>query len=153
MGTVGRPRILPAKDELARLLEQGLTHQQIADLVSEQTGHTVKRATVSAAISRAGLGQRQTRHSEVIPWKVKIEFIRDYPVRMLRLLARRRAGDSLPQADANRLDVWLSRMNDEGCVVLYDPDRGFAYGDRCDDCLPDVPVHPIPVRILDDPIY
>lgn len=152
MGTVGRPRILPGKDELQRMLDEGMTHQEIADHVSAQTGHKVHRASVSAAISRGGLGQRQVRHSEVIPWKVKIEHIRDYPVRMLRLLARRRAGNDLSDADARRLDSWLERMSEDDSIVLYDPEVGFAYGDRCDDCLPDAPVHPTPVRILDDPL-
>lgn len=153
MGTVGRPRILPSKDELARMLEDGMTHQQIADEISRQTGHKIGRATVSAAISRGGLNQRQTRHNEVIPWTVKVEYLRDYPVRMLRLLARRRNGDPLSDHDEARLDSWLERMNADDAVVMYDPDTGFAYGDRCNDCLPDVPVHPIPVRILDDPVY
>jgi hypothetical protein len=72
---------------------------------------------------------------------------------MLRLLARRRAGDDIPAADASRLDAWLERMAEEQAVVMYDPDRGFAYGDRCGDCLPDVPVHPIPVKILDDLVH
>ena len=153
MGTVGRPRILPGKDELARMLEDGMTHQQIADKVTADTGYTIKRATVSAAISRAGLNQRQTRHFEVIPWKVKVAHIRDYPVRMLRILARRRSGEDITVEDAARLDSWLARMAEDDAVVLYDPDRGFAYGDRCDDCLPDAPVHPIPVRIMDEPVY
>ena len=141
---MARPRVCPTEKELDQYLRMGLTHQQIADEVWKATGHKIARSTVSAAISRAGMAKQEAY--EEIPWTVRIEHQRDYPVRVLRWLARRNRDLPLNEDESRRLDSWLVRCERENAVVVYDPDIGFAYADRCDDCLPDVPAHPYPVK-------
>lgn len=124
-------RILPPKAELQKLLEQGLTHQEIAEHVARDTGHNVKRSTVSAAIHRAGLSGRAKKYVDEIPWTVKEEHLTHYAARMLRTLGRRRAGiQNSAEMDA-RLDSWLNLLQQEHSVVTYLPNtpEGFYYVD------------------------
>lgn len=122
-----RPRILPSDETLFRWVGQGMTHQQIADKVSAMENVTVKRATVSAALSRAGLAASQARYADQIPWRVAPEHAMEYPARMLRLLGRRSLWNDLSDRDARRLDSWLNQLEELGAVVAYSPDRGFLY--------------------------
>lgn len=124
------PRLLPPANELAKLVQAGLTHQQIADRVSEELGHRVSRSTVSVALSRAGLSREAMRYKEEIPWKVRAEHLTQYPARMLRLLGRRRQDIELTDDEENRLDAWLDALEEREIVVCYAPDNGgFIYVD------------------------
>lgn len=139
------PRILPDNRTLRHWVEdEGLTHQQIADRVLATTGHSVSRSSVSAALSRAGISATQPRHKECLPWRVKIDHIREYPARMLRVLGRRRAGLPLSERENKRLDAWLQQLSDDHAVVGYDPDSkfGFYYIDKDDavDGLDGIPI-------------
>lgn len=132
-------RLLPDNATLARWVAPppeglGLTHQQVADRVYTETGERVSRSTVSAALHRAGISKPTARYSEEIPWKVKIEHIREYPARMLRTLGRRRAGLSLTDVENARLDAWLAKMERDHTVVGYAPDStyGFYYIEKDD---------------------
>lgn len=118
-----RPQILPNADRLLRLVEQGYTHQQIADLVREETGHTVTRASVSVALSRAGLTEEANRYAEEIPWHLQGKDLKHYAIRMLRLLGRRRAGQELTGEQATRLDNWLAKLHEQDAVVAYCADE------------------------------
>jgi len=138
---MGRPRYLPSDRELQRLLDQGNSHQDIVQYVFDTTGERVSRTTVSAAISRAGLSKPQSRYQETIPWRVKVEHIRDYPARMLRLLGRRMEGQVLNPTEANRLDSWLQQLLEDDAVVVYDPQSGFGYASRKPEDPTDVPIH------------
>lgn len=121
-------RLLPDNATLKHWVEgEGLTHQQIADRVYAQTGNRVARATVSAALHRAGLSKTVSRYSEEIPWRVKIEHIKEYPARMLRTLGRRRAGLPLSDVENTRLDAWLEKMERDHAVVGYDPESAFGF--------------------------
>lgn len=123
-------RILPPAAELQKMLDAGMTHQEIADEIAKRTGEPVARSTVSAAISRAGLSGTMPRYREVIPWKVKVGHLNEYPARMLRLYGRRRDGYSLTDEEAKRLESWLLMLDSENAVVGYDPDneeQGFHY--------------------------
>lgn len=143
---MGRPRYIPSDNELRRLLDQGYSHADIVQYVFDTTGERVSRTSVSAAISRAGLSKPQSRFTETIPWRVKVEHIRDYPARMLRLLGRRREGQPLNEEETQRLDSWLEQLANDNAVVGYDPEVGFGYIDRCDDDPPDIPIHPRPIQ-------
>lgn len=143
---MGRPRISPTPKELERFLADGLTHEQIVEKVYEATGVRLQRTTISSAIVRAGLAEQQ-KYEDEIPWRVKTEHQRDYPVKMLRCLARRRAGKSLTEDENYRLDSWLARMERDGTVVVYDSDVGFAYAARADGDPMEIPVHPVEVRL------
>lgn len=125
------PRLLPDSNELKRLVELGMTHQQIADYWNEKTGANVSRSSVSAALSRAGLTEREgMRYKEELPWRVKGEHMTQYPARMLRLLGRRRAEVELTDDEESRLDAWLESLEEREIVVAYAPDNGgFIYVD------------------------
>lgn len=125
------PRVLPPNDELKRLVTMGLTHQQIVDYISEKHGLKVSRSSVSAALSRAGLTEREgMRYRDEIPWRVKGEHLTQYQARMLRLMGRRRAGMELTEDEESRLDAWLESLEDREIVVAYAPDDGgFIYVD------------------------
>ena len=82
---MARPRIVPDKNTLQRWLDEGLTHQQMADRIYEQTGERVNRTAVSASIQREGLAKKNHRYLETIPWRVKVGHSKAYPVGMLRL--------------------------------------------------------------------
>lgn len=122
-------RILPDVHELKRLLDSGMTQQDIADKVFRETGVRVTRAAVSAALARAGLSSYRKRHSELIPWRVRVEHNKEYPVRMLRLEARRRKGEPVSPEEERKLDAWLRLLRDNQAVVFYHPKVGFRYTD------------------------
>jgi hypothetical protein len=124
-------------------VEEGLTHQQIAERVFTTTGNPVSRSTVSAALHRAGISSTTTRYREELPWRVKMDHITEYPARMLRLLGRRRSGGSLNEDEDKRLDSWLAHLDAEHAVVAYDPTSqyGFYYVERDDNVdLPGLPI-------------
>lgn len=124
------PRLLPSNDELRRLVDQGYTHQQIAQHILDTTGTRVSRSTVSVALSRAGLTRETMRYREELPWKVKTEHLTQYQARMLRLLGRRRQGVDLTDDEDSRLDAWLDDLKANDWVVAYAPDNdGFIYVD------------------------
>jgi len=117
---------------LQKYVERGLTHQQIADLITKETGVPIARSTVSAALSRAGLTDR-VRYDEVIPWKpIKAIHNRHYALAMLRLEARRQGGLTLTEEQAKRLESWKAKLEEENALVVYLPDTedGFYYVKR-----------------------
>ena len=134
---------VPDKNTLARWAAESLTHQQMADRVYEQTGERVTRAAISMALQRHGLTNNyRHRWHEEIPWRVQVEHLRAYPVRMLRLLGRRRAGEPIAKDAEYRLDIWLRKVREENVVVAYDPDsdEGFVYVRRLPSDPADLPV-------------
>lgn len=106
-----------------------MTHQQIADLITRETGYPVGRSTVSAALHRAGAAERAKKYVDEIPWRVKEEHQTHYAPRMLRLLGRRRQGITNSAEMDARLDAWLKQLESAGAVVVYvpDTDEGFFY--------------------------
>ena len=142
---MGRPRISPTEKELEMYLRQGFTHEDIAEEVFKKTGTRLGRSTISAAIVRAGLAVPQ-RYDEELPWVVKIEHQRDYPAKMLRCLARQRAGLVITDEEQKRLTSWLDRMERDATVVAYDSTRGFGYGPRGEEDPTDLPIHVAEVR-------
>lgn len=120
---MSRPRILPSDRTLEKWIkEEGLTHEQVAQRVFEETGHQVARSTVSVAVARAGLAGTHPRFKDEVPWRLKGADLKAYPVRMLRLLGHRRAGNDLTGDENKRLDSWLATMRNERAVVAWDPD-------------------------------
>ena len=136
-------KILPEKSTLERWLREGLTHKEMAERIYTETGHRVSRSTVSVAIHRAGLSETRTRHREEIPWRLRGKDLAAYPIRMLRLLARRRAGEDLSAEETKRLNNWLNMMAEENAVVAYDPDvtPSIFYIDRQPEDPADLPIH------------
>lgn len=129
---MAKPRIIPSDRELQRLVNKGFTHQEIADIISEESGTPIARSTVSAALSRAGMTER-IRYDEIIPWSpIKVEHNYHYALTMLRLLARRNEGDELDDEKNARLDSWIEKLTNNNAVVVYVPDSavGFHYVER-----------------------
>lgn len=117
------------------MLRSGMTHKEIAEAVSRETGHPVQRSTVSAAIHRAGLSSTAKKYVEEIPWTVRETHLTHYAARMLRALGRRRAGIQNSAEQDQRLDAWLRQLKDEHSVVVYLPstNEGFFYVDGVPD--------------------
>lgn len=129
---MAKPRIIPSDRELQKLVKKGYTHQEIADIISKESGTPIARSTVSAALSRAGMTDR-VRYEETIPWSpIKVEHNYHYALTMLRLLARRNEGDALDDEKNTRLDSWIQKLNDNNAVVVYVPESasGFHYVER-----------------------
>jgi len=128
---MAREQILPDKNKLQKYVQRGMTHQEIADLVTEETGTKVGRSAVSVALHRYGLAKDAPRYKEYLPWRVKTEHVRAYPARMLRLMGRKAAGRDMTDVDAKLLENWLDMLNRENLIVAYDPDdeQGFHYID------------------------
>ena len=144
-------RVIPDATTLRRLVREGHTHQDIADMVREDTGVPVTRGAVSSAISRAGLSTPGKRYEHTLPWRVKIEHSKHYAARMLRLLGRRLEGNPLHETDDARLDSWLEKLHAENAVVAYIPEttEGFHYMDPPDGWDHDVPIIPETLRLTD----
>lgn len=111
---------------------EGLTHAQMAERVYTETGVTVTRTAISAAMVRYGLAKDGNRYREFIPWRVKVLHAKAYPVRMLRLLGRQADGGELNETEADTLERWLIQLRESKTIVAYDSksDAGFFYIDR-----------------------
>lgn len=129
-------RILPSDSKLADLVEQGMTHQQIADWVEAQTGEPVTRAAVATALYRAGLTKR-VRYDKHIPWTVPVEHQHDYNLWMLRVWARDDMGLPVSETDMKRYRAWRERLDEAGAVVAFDPAVGFFAVERRDSDAPE----------------
>jgi hypothetical protein len=115
------PRYLPSDSILAGWVEAGMTHQQIADRIAEDTGVQVSRSSVSAALSKAGLTKR-IRYKDLVPWRVRSIHNRAHPLNMLRLEGRRRGGETLSDSDLRNLESFKRRLKEADAVVAYLPD-------------------------------
>ena len=124
-----KPRVLPSTQDLLTLVDQGMTHAQIANHIYLTTGEIVNRSAISVALSRAGKTKTLPRYKETLPWKVATEHAGEYPARMLRLLGRRNAGNRLTQQDEARLNSWIEMLDSENVIVAYGPEVGFLYVD------------------------
>ena len=146
---MGRPRLLPPDSELEKMLNEGLSHQEIRDEIERKFHISVSRSTVSVALMRAGLTEEGHRYKDTLPWRLRMEHVTEYPARMLRLLGRRRKGNPLDRREEVRLNSWLDMLERERVIVAYAPntDDGFHYVDEKYRQGPNKDV-PIRVRIL-----
>lgn len=112
------PRKLPSPDELVALRDSGWTLKQIAERYGVSTG------AVHLQLKAAGRTAHRPRYEDLVPWRVQPEHDHVYPLMMLRLLARRRAGDTagVPGVRWRMLDDWLRQLHDKDLVVVYHPD-------------------------------
>lgn len=128
---MGAPRFIPSDSILAKWRDEGLTAQQIVERIKEREGVEVAVGTVYAALSRAGLTDK-VRYVDFVPWKVRPDHANAFPLVMLRLAARRDAGQTLPEERQAKLDRWVARLQEEDAVVAYvrDSADGFHYVPR-----------------------
>ena len=125
-------RYVPADPVLKLMLDAGWTRRKIRDHVYNETGRRLTLPAITLHAMRLGYGQSKPRYRETIPWRVKTYHATTYPIRMLRLLGRRRKGETLDAGDASVLDRWLAKLNRDGLIVAYDPDddAGVRYIDE-----------------------
>jgi hypothetical protein len=155
-------RGLPTDAELFRLAREGWTHAEIRAECERVSGLRWANSTVSAALSRGAANAGVHALLDTVPWRVQPAHSMEYPVRMLRVLGRRRAGIPLDDQSTERLDTWLDVLARERVVVVYSPvsDPGFWYADEevRGGLHPDVPLRvqvvrwleELPVREIDD---
>ncbi|GAA2426677.1 hypothetical protein [Streptomyces macrosporus] len=115
--------------EVIRWFEEGWTYQEMTDEYKRKYNIDTVLSLWGNFRQRKGLDRRIARDDDLIPWAMKREHRQLYPVMMLRLEARRRAGMAIDEDERKRLDSWKRKLAEENVVVHYDPDTedGFAY--------------------------
>jgi hypothetical protein len=116
------PRFVPSDSILEKWRAQGMTVADMVARIKADSGVEVAPGTVYAALSRAGLTE-QIRYDDFIPWSpIRADHSGAYPLVMLRLAARREAGQQLPPEREAKLDRWIARMKEQGVVIHYEHD-------------------------------
>lgn len=122
------PQVVPSKTEMREYLRRGLTQKQIAEIAG------CSRSAISMAIERYELksARPRARYMDLLPWKVSNEHRMRAQARLLRLESRRRQGKAIGERDRVWLNNWLTWLDDQNAVVMYDPDTkpGFFYVPR-----------------------
>lgn len=118
--------------EVIRWIEEGKTYQWMTDEYRRKYNIDTVPSLWSNFRRRKGLNRRITRDDTLIPWAVNVEHRWGYPLAMLRVEARRRAGMELRETDASRLEAWKANLEETNAVVHYDPDteEGWHYVPR-----------------------
>ncbi|MFI7446723.1 hypothetical protein ACIBQX_04425 [Nonomuraea sp. NPDC049714] len=118
-GRVGRRPTID-RDELARLVAEGLSVQELAARFG------VSESGVLQAKRSAGLAKPMLDHSRAVPWKLARAHAQSGPATNLRNLSA--AAQGKPPA-AERLNTalrWAERLVGAGLDVSYDPAAGFT---------------------------
>lgn len=129
---MGAPRFVPSDSTLAKWKDEGLSVADMVARIKERDGVEVAPGTVYSALSRAGLTE-QIRYDDYIPWSpIREDHTGHYALAMLRLAARRDAGQQLPEYRLRKLQTWEEKLAEDDAVVAYvygSPD-GFYYVPR-----------------------
>jgi hypothetical protein len=120
------------EQEVIRWFEEGRTYQWMVDTYLEKYNIETVPSLWGNFRRRRGLTRRITRDDELIPWHVQERHRWAYPVAMLRVEARKRAGLELREQDKARLESWRAMLDEQNVVVHYDPEskEGFSYVPR-----------------------
>ncbi|MEU5433808.1 hypothetical protein AB0G73_10565 [Streptomyces sp. NPDC020719] len=115
--------------EADRWFEEGKTYQWMVDEYLRKYNIKTSVSMWATRASRRGFDRRIVRDPALIPWELKEEHRWLYPVMMLRVEARKRAGVTVRDEDESRLKSWLKELNANNLVVHYDPEteEGFHY--------------------------
>lgn len=113
-------RKLPPAPELAKMVEAGMTHTQIADKISKDIGEHVSRSSVAVALSRANLTTR-TAADKAVPWIIRPEHQNRYDMHMLRIHRRVQRGEAIRPSDADRYRSWRANLDQHDAVIHYEP--------------------------------
>ena len=127
---------IPDKTELTTWMRDGKTNAECQQLYrAKGVADVPSSAALSMFRSRHQLAHTRPTYSALLPWTIKAEHKDLYMAKMLRALARRRSGETLPATLGKRLDAWLSRLEEKDAVVHYDArtDEGWHYVDRRED--------------------
>lgn len=127
---MAQPRRRPDDQTLRAWLAEGITYKEMTERWFEKTGLEVSEGAISVYLARhrdrLGFPLRRPRYSDLIPWRVRDAHGRHEALRMLRLEARCRKGEKLPEADLKRLEDWKAFLKEDNLVVDYEP--GYHYG-------------------------
>ncbi|AFU62008.1 putative repressor [Streptomyces phage phiHau3] len=128
---------MPAKEiqdeqEVIRWFEEGWSYQEMTEEYQRKYNIEMKPSAWGNFRYRKGLDRRIARDDELIPWAVERKHRSLYPLMMLRLEGRRRAGLPNDEEKTKRLESWKQMLEEENAVVHYDPDTvdGFFYVPR-----------------------
>ncbi|USH44615.1 immunity repressor [Streptomyces phage BroPlease] len=128
---------MPAKkiqdeQEVIRWFEEGWSYQEMTEEYQRKYNIEMKPSAWGNFRYRKGLDRRIARDDELIPWAVERKHRSLYPLMMLRLEGRRRAGLPNDEEKTKRLESWKQMLEEENAVVHYDPDTvdGFFYVPR-----------------------
>lgn len=110
------------EQEVIRWIEEGKTYAWIVEEYLRKYNIETVPSMWSNFRARRGLERRIARNDDLIPWEVNREHRWAFPLAMLRVEARRRAGMPLRDVDAKRLASWKDSLADANAVVHYDPD-------------------------------
>jgi len=118
--------------EVIRWFEEGRTYEWMCQEYLRKYNIETVPSLWGNFRRRRGLQRRIVRDDALIPWDMKPEHRYAYPVQMLRLEARARAGEPVRAADANRHRNFIAMLVEDGLVVDYDPTTvdGFRYVPR-----------------------
>ncbi|WP_404386635.1 hypothetical protein LL946_08700 [Knoellia locipacati] len=120
--------------EVVRWIQEGKTYQWMTDEYRRKYNIDTVPSLWSNFRRRKGLTRRIARNDDLIPWAVRPEHRWAYPLAMLRVEARIRAGLTLRSVDEQRLAMWHINLAEADAVVHYDPDTvdGWHYVPRRD---------------------
>ena len=108
--------------EVIRWIEEGKTYSWIVDEYLRKYHIETVPSMWSNFRARKGLDRRIARNDDLIPWEVSREHRWAFPLAMLRVEARRRAGMKLRDVDLKRLTSWKESLAEQDAVVHYDPE-------------------------------
>lgn len=120
------------EQEVIRWFEEGRTYQWMTEQYKTKYNIETVPSLWGNFRRRRGLARRINRDDELIPWHVLPQHRWAYPLAMLRVEGRIRAGYEVRPTDAERHESWRRMLEEEGAVVHYDPDtdQGFFYVPR-----------------------
>lgn len=118
--------------EVVRWIEEGKTFRWMSEEYVRKYNIQTVPSLWSNFRRRKGLARRIARNDDLIPWAVRAEHRWGYPLSMLRVEARKRAGMTLREVDRTRLAAWLENLEEADAVVHYDSDTedGWHYVPR-----------------------
>ena len=116
--------------EVLRWFADGKTYSEMSAIYRDKYNVEMSPTAWGNFRKRRGLVKRIAWDEGLIPWKVKTEHRLAYPIALLRLEARARAGYPLSEDSVSRLRSWRERLERDAKVVDYSPEQGFVYVDR-----------------------
>ncbi|AKY03637.1 immunity repressor [Streptomyces phage Izzy] len=125
-------RKIQNEQEVLRWFEEGRTYDWMVEEYKRKYNIETVPSLWGNFRRRRGLPRRIVRDDELIPWHIKEEHRWLYPLAMLRVEARKRAGAPVTELEESRLTNWRAMLEEENAVVHYDPDteEGFFYVPR-----------------------
>lgn len=111
-----------SEQEVLKWFDEGRTYAWMVEQYRVKYNLEVGQSMFGNFRKRRGLDRRIVRDDKLIPWEVKPEHRYAWPINMLRIEARRRAGGQLTERERENVDGWIRRMKRDGAVLHYEPD-------------------------------